>query len=231
VSSDLRTRVLTAAAAETSPTRAAVGRRNLVLGFVAVASALAAFVMFAMVAADRHLVGLSGDPTPEQHVERSIWLLATTTGGALAVAGLALWFALRRGGSMLGRPRGSLLFAVVLVPVVLFAWKVGASLAFGAVMIEWPERLGLRCLSLSLLVATGPLVSFFAIRRSAPVQPALNGAVMGLAAGASAWVMTDLWCPVAYVPHVLLGHVLPLLVLSGAGALAGEALLPPAKRR
>jgi hypothetical protein len=29
------------------------------------------------------------------------------------------------------------------------------------------------------------------------------------------------------VPHVLLGHVLPLAVLAGAGALLGRALLSP----
>ena len=72
-----------------------------------------------------------------------------------------------------------------------------------------------------------PLLSFLAIRRSAPVQPALNGAGLGLAAGACAWVAVDLWCPVAYVPHLLLGHVLPLFVLAGAGALLGQALLSP----
>src|ERR1044072_7896554 len=99
---------------------------------------------------------------------------------------------------MLGRSRGSLLFAVVLVPLVLFAWKIGVSLAFGAVMVDWPGRLGLRCLSLSLVFAIGQPATCFVMRRTVPVQPALNAAVMGLAAGASAWVMTDLWCPVAY---------------------------------
>jgi hypothetical protein len=94
-------------------------------------------------------------------------------------------------------------------------------------MVAWPERPGERCLALSLLVAAGPLLSFLAIRRGTPVQPALNGAVIGFAAGAFAWVAADLWCPVGYVPHVLLGHVLPLAVLAGAGALLGRALLSP----
>jgi hypothetical protein len=83
---------------------------------------------------------------------------------------------------------------------------------------------------LSLFVAAGPLLSFLAIRRSAPVQPALNGAVIGFAAGAFAWVAADLWCPIGYVPHVLLGHVLPLGVLAGVGALLGRALLAPRSR-
>jgi hypothetical protein len=131
---------------------------------------------------------------------------------------------------MLGRPRSWLLYGAVLIPIGLFAWKVGCSIAFGDPMVAWPERPGLRCLSLALLVAIGPLLSFLAMRRSAPVHPALNGAAMGVAAGACAWVAVDLWCPVAHVPHLLLGHVLPLFVLAGAGALLGEVLLSLRRR-
>jgi hypothetical protein len=40
----------------------------------------------------------------------------------------------------------------------------------------------------------------------------------------------DLWCPVAYVPHLLLGHVLPLFVIAGAGALLGQAVLSLRRR-
>jgi len=96
--------------------------------------------------------------------------------------------------------------------------------------VQWTLRPGLRCFSLSLLVAVGPLLCFLAIRRSAPLRPALNGAVMGLAAGASAWVAVDVWCPVAYLPHLLIGHVLPLFVLAAAGALIGRATLSPTSR-
>ena len=108
--------------------------------------------------------------------------------------------------------------------------KVGWSAAFGDGMVLWPARLGLRCLSLSLLVAIGPLLSFLALRRSAPAHPALNGAAMGFAAGACAWFAVDLWCPVAYLPHLLLGHVLPLFVLGVVGALLGQALLSLRRR-
>jgi hypothetical protein len=128
---------------------------------------------------------------------------------------------------MLGRSRRRLLGGAVLIPTSLLAWKVGCSIALGAAMVAWPERPGERCLALSLLVSAGPLLSFLAIRRSAPGQPALNGAVMGVAADACAWVATDLWCPVAFVPHLLIGHVLPLGVLAVAGALLGRALTEP----
>ena len=126
---------------------------------------------------------------------------------------------------MLGRSRSWLLSGIALIPFGLFAWKVSCSLAFDDPMAQWPARPGLKCLSVSLLVAAGPLLAFLAARRSAPVHPALNGAAIGVASGACAWVALDLWCPVASVPHLLLGHVLPLCILAGTGALLGQALL------
>ena len=121
---------------------------------------------------------------------------------------------------MLGRSRSWLLCGIVLIPVGLLVWKVTCSLAFGDPMAEWVERPGLKCLSLSLLVAAGPLLAFLvARRRSAPVHAALNGAAIGVASGACAWIALDLWCPVSSVPHLLLGHVLPLCILAGTGAL------------
>ena len=230
MSAALRTRVLAAAAAETSPTRAAVNRRNLLISMVAVASGIGAFMIFAGLVSEGELVRLGGELAPQQHLERSVSLLVATAGGALGIAATALWLALGRGRSMLGRPRRWLLYGSVLIPISLLAWKVGWSMAFGDAMVVWPERPGLKCLALSLLVAVGPLLAFLAMRRSAPVQPALNGAAMGLAAGACAWVAVDLWCPVAHVPHVMLGHVLPLCVLAGAGALLGQALLSLRRR-
>ncbi len=225
MSLELRTRVLAAVAAEPSPTRAAVRRRNMFMAMLAAASGIGAFVIFAMLVSESHLLRLGGEVVPQQRLERPVWLVVATVGGAVGVAATAVWLALGRGRSMLGRSRRWLLYGGVLIPVSLLVWKVSCSLAFGDAMVAWPERPGERCLSLSLLVALGPLLSFLAIRRRAPVRPALNGAVLGFAAGACAWVAVDLWCPVAYVPHVLLGHVLPLFVLAGAGALLGRALL------
>jgi len=230
MNAELRARVLAAAAAETSPTRSDLRRLNLLIGLVAAASGLGAFVIFAALVSEGHLLRLGGEVAPHQYLERPVGLVATSVAGALVVAATAVWLALRRGGSMLGRSRRRLLFGAVLIPISLLAWKVGCSIAFGASMVAWPERPGERCLALSLFVAAGPLLSFLAIRRSVPVQPALNGAVIGFAAGAFAWVAADLWCPIAYVPHVLLGHVLPLGVLAGVGALLGRALLAPRSR-
>ncbi len=230
MSVELRARVLAAVAAEASPTRATIRRRNGLIGIVATASAIGAFALFAALMSDGQLLRLGGDIGPQYHLERPVALVLTTTGGALGLAAAAVWLALGRGRSMLGRSRRWLLLGSVLIPLALLAWKVGSSVAFGADMVPWPDRPGERCLSLSLLVAIGPLLSFLAIRRSAPLHPALNGAVLGVAAGACAWVAADLWCPVAHVPHVLLGHVLPLVVLAGAGALLGRTRLAPRAR-
>jgi hypothetical protein len=224
MSAELREQVLAAVATETSPTRAAVKRRNAFFGVVAAVSGVGAFVIFAALVSEGELVRLGGE-VAQRHLERSTWLVAATAGGALGIAAAALWLALGRGGSMLGRSRRWLLYGCVLIPISLLAWKVGCSMAFGDAMVRWPERLGLRCLSLSIVAAAGPLWSFVSMRRNAVVHPALNGATAGLAAGACAWVAVDVWCPVAYVPHLLLGHVLPLLVLAVAGALLGQAQL------
>jgi len=224
VSAELRAQVLAAAAAEASPTRAAVTRRNALIGVMAAASGAGAFVIFAALVSESELVRLGGE-VAQQHLERSPWLVAATAGGALAIAAAAVWLALGRGGSMLGRSRPWLLCGGVLIPLCLLAWKVGCSTAFGDAMVQWPERPGLWCFALSIVVAMGPLWSFVRMRRTAFAHPALNGATLGVAAGACAWVAVDLWCPVGYVPHVLLGHALPLLVLAGMGALLGQAQL------
>jgi len=225
MSPEIKARVLAVVGAEPSPTRTAVNLRNTLLNMLAGVGGMVAFVVFALFMSDSHLLRLGGQVSPQQHLERSIWLVATTAGGALGVAATAVWLALWRGRSMLGRSRSSLLYGSVLIPISLFAWKVICSRAFGYPMIAWPQRPGLKCLALSLLIATGPLLAFLAVRRRALVRPALNGASMGIAAGACAWVAVDLWCPVASVPHLLLGHVLPLCILAAVGAVLGDAFL------
>lgn len=54
---------------------------------------------------------------------------------------------------------------------------------------------------------------------------ALRGAAAGAAIGAMIWGLVDLNCPVAHVPHLLLGHVLPLLLASVVGAALAEPVL------
>jgi hypothetical protein len=229
VNADLKARVLAAAATTPSPPRAAVHRRNALNGMVAGVSGIGVFLIYSLLMSGGQWLRLGGDVVPHQHLERSVWLAVTTAGGAAGMAAVAVWLALSRGQSMLGRSRGWL-YGSVLIPPALLAWKVSCSVAFGYALVDWPERVGLKCLSLSLLVAAGPLLAFLATRRSAPVQPALNGAALGVAAGACAWVAVDLWCPVASVPHLFFGHVMPLYILAGVGALLGQAILSIRRR-
>ena len=123
----------------------------------------------------------------------------------------------------LGRTGTILLTLALLTPVLMFLWKVVISSGFDGMMVRWPERPGFRCLRLSCLMAAWPLVALVVTRRgSDPVHPHLTGAAIGAAVGACAWVFVDLWCPVAYVPHLMLGHVLPLLLTTAAGTLLGK---------
>jgi hypothetical protein len=144
VSAELRARVLAAAAAEPSPTRAALRRRILLMSLVAAASGIGAFILFAALMSEGHLLRLGGEIAPHQRLERPVGLVVTTASGALGIAAMAVWLALRRGRSMLGRSRRWLLGGAVLIPINLLAWKVGGSLAFGAAMVAWPERPGER---------------------------------------------------------------------------------------
>jgi hypothetical protein len=60
VSAQLKARVLAAAAAEPSPTRAAVNRRNILISMLAVASGVGAFVIFARLTSEGQLVSMLG---------------------------------------------------------------------------------------------------------------------------------------------------------------------------
>ncbi len=169
MSVELRARVLAAAAAEGSPTRAAVTRGNRVSARSAGECGRSLRGVRDARARDS-LARARRRRRAGATLERSVWLLATTASGAFGIAAAASWLALARGGSMLGRPRAWLLYALISIPIGLFAWKVGSSLFFGDTMIAWPSRPGLRCLSLSLAVAVGPLLSFLAIRRAPPLS-------------------------------------------------------------
>jgi hypothetical protein len=109
-------------------------------------------------------------------------------------------------------------------------WKVGVSSIYGMAQ-EWPGRVGFKCLRLSIM--TGALPLFAALvswRGTDPLTPAATGAAFGAGAGLGSALLVDLWCPVAYLPHLLLGHVLPIAVLAGLGALGGWRILRVRRR-
>jgi hypothetical protein len=207
---ELRARVLSRTIHEPALTREQVAtRRWLVLG-LALGVSLLVFLACG---------GVHGGPRPTRLV------LETTLGSATLAAVVAV-VALGRGRSMLGRPRPWLAVVVVSTPVALFAWRVLLSARYPGMATEWSTRPGLRCLALSGALAITPLLGLLWLRRgSDPVHPGMSAAALAAAAGAGSWVLVDLWCPVGYVPHLLLGHVAPVVLLTALSAVLGRRML------
>jgi hypothetical protein len=210
---ELKDRVLAAVRAEPAPTQTAVRQRGWLTLGISAAIAIAIFAHFGG-------IRISGRPG---------LLVVWTCLGWSVVGSAAAALAVARGRSMLGRSTASLLILVGAAPLVLLAWKVGVTVPFGPELTaSWPGRPGFRCLGLSLAMAAPLLVALLVMRRrSDPVHPGIAGAALGVTAGVLAGTLVDLWCPIAYLPHVLLGHILPLLVAAAFGAWAGRRLLPP----
>ena len=185
-------------------------RRSRALALVAAAAAMTGVLLVAG-------VHLGARPTS---------LVVGTLVGAALLTAIAAWLTLGLGRSMLGRPARLLALAIVAVPVLLFAWKVGWTAAFPG-MDAWDDaRPGFRCLGWSLAMALGPMAAFlFLHRHTAAQRPSLLGAALGMAAGTAAWALLDLYCPIGDAGHLLLGHVLPLAVFAGLGAVLGRRVL------
>jgi hypothetical protein len=207
---ELRARLLAAVAERPAPSRREQRLRSAALAASAVLLPLAVFV---------------GMGSAEQG-PRSWALVAVTAAGTFVLAAAALSLALARGRRLLGLPSAWLVSVAVACPAAFAVWKLVWSSAFGEMMLAWPERPGLRCFGLSLAFGLWPLVALALARRgSDPVHPRSLGAALGAASGLWAGTLVDLWCPVGYPQHVLLGHVLPMLLLSALGAVAGARLL------
>jgi hypothetical protein len=206
---DLRSRILEAVRAEPAPTRRAMLLRNALLLAAGGAVALAIFFFY--------YDGV-------RVYERPTLLVVATSSGWFLAAAVAVRIAFARGHSMFGRPTAWLVALVVGAPFLLLAWKVAVTAPFGATMMaKWELRTGYRCLGMTLGIGLVLLAAFTAARRrSDPLRPGITGAALGMAAGIAAGGLVDLWCPVAHVDHLLLGHILPLVVLAAVGALAGR---------
>ncbi|MDQ2643270.1 MAG: NrsF family protein [Myxococcota bacterium] len=208
----VRARILELARREPSPTRHALKVQRTLIAIALVTLPVLAFLAWG---------GARGEPRPTS-------LLFDTASGASAIAALASWVAFARGGSVLGRSRRALIAVALATPLALLFWKCGVSACYPGMMAEWVERPGLRCLRLSCLLSIVPLLgALWVLRQSDPVHPRALGMAIGAAVGGSSWVLVDLWCPVAYLPHLLLGHVLPVSLAIAVGALFGGRMLAP----
>jgi hypothetical protein len=137
----------------------------------------------------------------------------------LLLASLATLAAVWRNRRGFGLPRAALaLLAVLVTPVyaivsVLFSQHVPSG---DVVVSPWAAR----CLAIAALVGTIVLVAFgWALRRAAPEAAASRAAAIGACAGAWVGVAVFFFCPSADQQHLLLGHVLPVAVLTMLGAL------------
>lgn len=138
--------------------------------------------------------------------------------GSTALALSATWLVLPSRRSMLAPARGPLLGLAVGLPLLVGAWLMLWHPTYHDPFV----RTGWRCFALTLLTAPWPFAALVhASRRLEPRHPGTAGAALGSVAGAWASVMVELWCPLAAQGHILRGHVLPLLMLSVAGAVLG----------
>jgi len=206
LSPELKGRVLGEVAQVPSPTLREAARFRAWASFGAVTASLAIFLA-------RGGLRLTDRP----------WSLALLTcAGTALVAAVGAHRLMTRGGQMAGRSSRSLWFAAVGATATFVAWKLGVSQLYGHTA-PWPTRPGFRCLVVSLSCGAPLLMAAVLVAgRMLPLRPAMTGAALGTGVGLMAAVLVDLWCPVAYLPHLLLGHVAPLVVL----ALAGAVLLP-----
>ncbi len=161
---------------------------------------------------------------------RASWFLFASTAGWSAVAALSIWGAYSRGASATGRARAWLLVIAVGTPSLLFAMMLAFAIAAPQITQIHPERGGYDCFLFTLGASLFPFVALIIGRRgSDPVHPAAAAGALGAASGAAGGAMVELWCPVALLRHVTLGHILPIALLSFAGALWGAHVLqlPP----
>ena len=209
--SDVKARILADLQATPSPTRSA---SQLYAWLVLPSSIIVAAALFFAFDGLKHGQG------------RANWFFLASCLGWAAVAALSIWGAFMRGRSAIGRSRAFLIAVAIGTPALLFALMFGLAIAHPEVTLVHPERIGFRCMGLTVAAAAFPLLSLSLARReSDPVHPIATGAALGSACGASAGVMVEMWCPVATPQHVLVGHILPIVLLAILGALLGARVI------
>ncbi len=155
-------------------------------------------------------------------------LVLGTSSGIAASAAAGLWLALHRRRSMLGRSRAALLVVPGVLPLLVLVWKVLWSTRYAPGPDAWPGRSVAQCLLLGLMIGSAPLLALlFTRRRTDAIHPVVAGSSIGAAVGLVVALLLDLSCPLAGAAHVAWGHLLPLAVLSFAGALLGKMVLGP----
>ncbi len=198
---------------------------------------------------------LAADPTPAPPVERALWpalalglavsavLFLVTLGPrpdfaqaieTLRFVAKPVYTMLLVGGAMyalshLWRPGARApLWALALAPAALLLAIVAELVALPAG--AWDDALvgenALKCLFYIPLFSLAPLaVTLSALRRGAPLRPALTGAVAGLLSAGLGATLYALHCPDDSPLFVATWYSIGALVIAGLGAFAGSRVL------
>jgi hypothetical protein len=127
---------------------------------------------------------------------------------------------------MLGKSRAALLVLAPAIPVALLGWYAECLSHWRVASVSVPIERGGICLVLTLAMAVVPFAIFARSRRdSDPVHPRATGAAIGALTGAWASVLIGLHCSYVELLHVTVGHVLPVVVLAGVGAVVGGRVI------
>lgn len=209
MSPELKQRIFAQVSGEKSPTRSELVRVRIWLMGCGVVGAVAIFWLEG---------GMRVASRPPS-------LVALTSLGTALVAGLGIWILMTRGRSLLGRPSLALVMTAVVSAALFVAWRYGVSALYGKID-PWPTRTGFRCLGLSVATGALPLLgALLSWRRQIPVSPIATGAAFGAGAGLGSALLVDLWCPVSFLPHLLIGHVAPIVILALVGGALGSRIL------
>jgi hypothetical protein len=211
VTPDLRSRVLAAAMASPAAPRAEGMRRRA----VALAAGFAVPVAISLAL---------GCP---REGGRPAAYVATLAAAWLGVGLAATWAGVSRGRSMLGRSAAWRVLVAALTPAALFATAFVAALAWPRTRDDDAGALAhMVCVAVAMVCALGPLTAFAVVRRASdPVAPRLTGAAIGAASGAWGALVIELYCAHTSVGHIVLGHVLPVALLTLLGALVGDRVV------
>jgi hypothetical protein len=152
---------------------------------------------------------------------RPLSVVVGTAAGWTVAAAIALFIVFARGRSMLGPPPSRLWTLTLATPLALLGWMALFSARFSAVATPFSSALGMRCLGLTLAMGAWPLLALVLARKyDDPIKARVTGAALGVTVGAAVGVLTDLWCPIVNLPHVALGHILPMGLFASAGVFA-----------
>jgi hypothetical protein len=207
-SPELKARILEATRGVPSPTRRAA---RLSAWLVLPSGVLVAAALYFMMLDPKHGAGA-----------RPLAFYVACVGSWAAIAALSMWAAFARGRSPVGRSRAWLFAVAAGTPALLYALSFVVVLVRPDLAVNPDHVPGWRCFGLTLAAAVFPLVALAYVRRqSDPVHPIASGAALGAACGASAGIMVDMWCPVATIDHMTLGHIVPIVICTFVGALLG----------